>query len=110
PLFRAVCTAARWHAFQGEAGERVMAKMRVKWNLKAWTALRHAPGDMADLDAQASRIAHAAGPGFTRRQARKGTAGPRPRARASVGTTDDKSRRKQADENVLQRALNAGRG
>lgn len=87
-----------------------MAKMRVKWNMKAWTALRHAPGVMADLDARASRIAHAAGPGFTRRQARKGTAGRRPRARASVGTTDYKSRRKQADENVLQRALNAGRG
>ena len=58
-----------------------MAKMRVKWNMKAWTALRNAPGVMADLD-----------------------------ARASVGTTDYKSRRKQADENVLQRALNAGRG
>lgn len=87
-----------------------MAKMRVKWNMKAWTALRNAPGVMADLDARASRIAHAAGPGFTRRQARKGTAGRRPRARASVGTTDYKSRRKQADENVLQRALNAGRG
>src|SRR5690625_7854626 len=65
---------------------------------------------MADLDARASRIAHAAGPGFTLRQARKGTAGPRPRARESVGTTDDKSRRKQAEENVHQRALNADRG
>lgn len=94
-----------------------MAKgTRVKWNLRAWSQLRHAPGVVADLDARASRIAAAAGPGFTRRQASPGdpskTKKPpaRTRARASVGTASWQARMEQSRDNVLQRALNAGRG
>ena len=91
-------------------------KMRVKWNLRGWSDLRHAPGVMSDLDARASRIAAAAGPGFTRRQASPGSpskAKKRPartRARASVGTASWQARIEQSKSNVLQRALNAGRG
>lgn len=87
-----------------------MAKMRVKWNLREWAKLRNSAEVRADLDRRASAIAAAAGEGFTRRQAQPGTKGRSPRARASVGTTDVKSRRKQSQDNVLQRALGAGRG
>lgn len=86
------------------------AKVRVKWNLRNWTKLRNSPEVRADLDARASKIAHAAGEGFTRREARPGSKGRRPRARASVGTNSWESMRRQANDNVLQRALNAGRG
>lgn len=85
-------------------------KVRVKWNLKGFAELRNSPEIRAELDRRASKIAHAAGEGFTRRQAKVGTKGRRRRARASVGTTDAASRRKQSRENVLQRAIDAGRG
>ena len=85
-------------------------KTRIKWNLRGFEQLRHAPGVMSDLDRRASRIAEAAGPGFTRRQASPGTKGRRRRARASVGTSSWASRAEQSRSNVLQRALNAGRG
>lgn len=84
-----------------------MAKnMRIKWHLKNWKALRNSPEVRADLDERASRIAHAAGKGFTRRQAKTG----KNRARASVGTNSWASMKAQSEDNVLQRALNAGRG
>lgn len=85
-------------------------KMRVKWHLRNWTALRNSPEVRADLDERASRVAHAAGKGFTRRQAQPGSKGPRPRARASVGTNSWASMKRQAEDNVLQKALDAGRG
>lgn len=81
-------------------------KMRVKWHLKNWKALRNSPEVRGDLDWRASRIAHAAGEGFTRRQAKVG----KNRARASVGASTFEARKRQAEENVLQRAINAGRG
>lgn len=84
-----------------------MAKnMRVKWHLKNWKALRNSPEVRADLDSRASRIAATAGEGFTRRQAKVG----KNRARASVGTNSWASMKAQSEDNVLQRALNAGRG
>lgn len=88
-----------------------MAK-RVKWkpSNKGFAALRNSREVRADLDRRASLIAEAAGDGFTRRQAQPGTKGRRPRARASVGTNSWSARRRQSESNVLQRALNAGRG
>lgn len=87
-----------------------MAKVKLKLHNKGFTALRNSPEVRGELDRRASKVAHAAGEGFTRRQAQPGTSGRRPRARASVGTTDYESRKRQARDNVLQRALNAGRG
>jgi len=84
-----------------------MAKaIRVKYHIRNWKALRNSPEVRAELDARASRVAHAAGEGFTRRQAEAG----KKRARASVGTNSWAAMRRQSEENVLQRALNAGRG
>ena len=81
-------------------------KIRVKWHLKNWKALRNSPEVMADMDRRASAIAHEAGEGFTRRQAKPG----KNRARASVGTNSWAAMKRQSEDNVLQRALNAGRG
>ena len=86
------------------------AKTKLKLNKKGFAALRNSAEVRADLDARASRIAHEAGKGFTRRAARVGTKGREPRARASVGTNSWASRVRQSRENVLQKALNAGRG
>lgn len=84
-----------------------MAKnVKVTWHLKNWKALRNSPEVLADLDQRASKIAAAAGEGFTRRQAQTGKA----RGRASVGATTAEARLRQSRDNVLQRALNAGRG
>lgn len=89
-----------------------MAKSKIKLKLskRGFAALRNSAEVRAELDRRASRIAHAAGEGFTRRQAQPGTKGRNPRARASVGTNTAESRRRQSRDNVLQRALNAGRG
>lgn len=86
------------------------SKIKLKLNNKGFTALRNSAAVRAELDRRASLIAHAAGTGFTRRQAQPGSKGPRPRARASVGTNSWESMRRQSEDNVLQRALNAGRG
>ena len=85
---------------------------RVKWkpSKKGFAELRNSPVVRAELDRRASRIADAAGKGFTRRQAQPGTKGRAPRARASVGTSTAASRRRQSKDNVLQKAINAGRG
>ena len=84
-----------------------MAKaIRVKYHIRNWKALRNSPEVMADLDRRASAIAHEAGEGFGRRPAKVC----KRRARASVGTNNDKARLAQSKDNVLQRALNAGRG
>ena len=80
-------------------------KIRVKWHLKNWKALRNSPEVRAEMDRRASAIAHEAGEGFTRRRAQPGKS----RARASVGTNSWAAMRRQSEENVLQRALNAGR-
>lgn len=82
------------------------SKVRVKWHIKNWRALRNSAEVRGDLDQRASRIAAAAGDGFTRRQAKVG----KNRARASVGTNSWESMKRQSEDNVLQRALNAGRG
>ena len=86
------------------------SKIKLKLNNRGFTALRNSPGVRAELDRRASLIAHAAGEGFTRRQAKPGSKGRNPRARASVGTNSWESMVAQSKDNVLQRALNAGRG
>lgn len=82
---------------------------KIVLNSKGFAQLLNSPEVMADLNKRGRRIRDAAGEGFELREAKRGTKGRSPRARASVGTTDAKSRRRQSKENVLQRALNAGR-
>jgi hypothetical protein len=77
---------------------------RLKVDRKAVKALLRSPEIRAELRARAGRIAAAAGDGF---EARTSTG--RTRARAVVITTDDVSRRAQAEDRALSKALTAGR-
>lgn len=87
-----------------------MARMTIKWNPAGFAELRNSPEVMGDLDRRALRIARAAGEGFEARLSQRGSSFARaPRARASVGTTDIRSRRRNARDNILMRALDAGR-
>lgn len=87
-----------------------MAKPRIKLNNKGFAELRNSKEVRAELDRIANRVANAAGDGFEARPASPGTKSNRSRARASVGTTNYASRRRQSRDGVLQRALDAGRG
>lgn len=86
-----------------------MASIRLKIRNKGFAELRNSAGVLGDLNRRARRVRESAGEGFEVRPARPGTEGKRPRGRASVGTTNFKSRRAQSKDNILQRALNAGR-
>lgn len=86
-----------------------MASIRLKMNNRAFAELRNSAEVGADLNRRGRRIQSAAGDGFELREARPGTKGGAPRNRVSVGTTTFASRRRQARDNVLQRALGAGR-
>lgn len=81
-----------------------MAKARIKLNNKGFKALRTAPGVKQDLNNRAKRVADAAGPGFEAHEAVG-----RNRARAVVGAYSNTAKRRQSKDNVLQRALSAGR-
>lgn len=83
--------------------------MQVKLNRQGFAELRNSPGVMDDLTDRAYRIGDAAGDGFDVREAVPGTSGRAPRARASVGTTDFDSIRRQAYHHILESALDAGR-
>ena len=77
---------------------------KLKLNNKGFKALRTAPGVKQDLNNRAKRIAEAAGDGFEAHESPG-----KNRARATVGARTAKARRKQSKDNVLQRALSAGR-
>ena len=82
-----------------------MDVIRVKLNREGIRAVQRSAGVQADLRRRASAMANAAGEGFVPDLFVSDI-----RARASVSTTDYKSRRRQAKEHVLERAVNAGRG
>lgn len=77
---------------------------RIKLNNKGFRELRTSPGVKRDLMNRAKRVADAAGEGFEAHESPS-----KNRARATVGTRSSKARRRQSKDNVLQRALNAGR-
>lgn len=77
---------------------------RIKLNNSGFRALRTSPGVKRDLMKRAQRVAEAAGDGFEAHESPSSN-----RARATVGTRTVKARRKQSKDNVLQRALSAGR-
>jgi len=81
-----------------------MAKIRIELNRDGVRQLLQSPEVLGDLKRRAQRIAVVAGPGF---EVRAGN-GPN-RARASVGTTDHASRRAEAENRALTRAIDAGR-
>lgn len=87
-----------------------MARTRIKLNRRGFTQLRNAPGVQADLKRRADRIADAAGEGFRSGTVREGTKGLDNRAHNVVVTETFNGRRRQAKHNVLQSALQWGRG
>ena len=82
----------------------MMAKMTVKLSLKGIRELKYSPPVKAEVIRRAKRIAEAAGPGFVAVLGKS-----RVGARALVWTTDDESRKAEARDKVLTRALDAGR-
>ena len=78
---------------------------KVKLNLPSFRALRTSPEVEADLAERAARIAAAAGEGFVVADGESG----RNRARAAVVAATPGARAKNARENTLLHALDAGR-
>jgi hypothetical protein len=81
-----------------------MALEKLKLNPAGVKELLKSEGVLADLADRADAIAEAAGPGFESDWER----GPN-RARASVRTTDFESRKAEAKDRALTRAIDAGR-
>lgn len=77
---------------------------RIKWNIAGFRALNNERGVMADLIRRAERVAAAAGPGVvvTPRSGKR-------RARVTVSTGTPEAVRRNAREQTLIRALDAGR-
>ena len=78
---------------------------KIKLNNAAFRALRTSEAVQADLAERAKRIAEAAGEGFAVGDGESA----RNRARASVVAVSPAAREKNARENTLLRALDAGR-
>lgn len=79
-------------------------KARIKLKNKGFRELRKHPNVKADLMRRAQKVADAAGDGFEASESPG-----KNRARATVGTRSYSARRRQAKDNVLQRALSAGK-
>lgn len=79
--------------------------MAATYNRKAAAEILKSPAVLADVTARAARVRDAAGPGFEM-SARVG----RNRARASVRADSFSARVRNSRENILIRALEAGRG
>lgn len=78
--------------------------MKVKFKLEAFREIRHAPGVGRDLSGRVSRVAAAAGPGFVGDVVKGKT-----RLRGGVVTGTPEAMRASAKDNVLVKALDAGR-
>ena len=83
--------------------------MRVKLNYKGFVALRNSPEVVSDLTSRAQRIAQTAGDGFVVTEPRynHSISG---RASVRVVTGDAEAMVAQTRDNVLDRAMDAGRG
>jgi hypothetical protein len=86
-------------------------RVRLVWNKNALTSLRTSKVVADDLSKRAERIASAAGDGFVANNpAWTGNEnGKAPRYRTSVAAESFKAKKAQSKDNVLQRAMNAGR-
>ena len=79
--------------------------MATIWNRKAAGEILKSPAVLADVRARADRVAAAAGPGFE-----ASSMIGRNRARASVKADTFSARVRNSRQNILLRALEAGRG
>lgn len=78
--------------------------MRLKFNRRAFREILHSPGVGADLSARTGRVAAAAGPGFV-----GDVVAGKSRLRGGVVTATAAAARASARDNVLVKALDAGR-
>lgn len=79
--------------------------MQTQWNRKAAAEILKSPAVLADVRARAERVRSAAGPGFE-----ASSMVGRNRARASVRADTFSARVRNSRQNILLRALEAGRG
>lgn len=79
--------------------------MQTQWNRKAAAEILKSPAVLADVRRRADRVADAAGPGFE-----ASSMVGRNRARASVRADTFSARVRNSRQNILLRALEAGRG
>lgn len=80
--------------------------VKIKWRRGAFAEVRTLPKTMAEVTSLAEQVGSRAGEGFEVRSATE--TGGRVRGRASVGTTDYVSRRRNAKNNTLIKALGGG--
>lgn len=81
-----------------------MSVDKIKWHMKAFRQLRQERGIVSDLVHRGRAVADAAGAGVEA-TVRTG----RTRGRVSVAAVTDEAKRKNAKENTILRALDAGR-
>lgn len=81
---------------------------RFQWKSNALYEIRRLPGVQAEVERHASRIATAAGAGFSW-SSRQGARRPQGRWRAIVYPDTWAARRRNATQNTLVRALGGGR-
>lgn len=85
-----------------------MAPIRFRWKPNALYEVRRLPGVQGEVERHASRIATAAGSGFSW-SSRQGRKNPQGRWRAIVYPDTWAARRRNARDNTLVRALGGGR-
>lgn len=81
----------------------VKTQVKMKWKRKAFPEIRTMPGVMKELTSLASRMASAAGPGYTAKPAE--ATGGRIRGRSAVVTTTSRAIRDNATRHTLSRVV-----
>ena len=81
-------------------------RVKLRWNMPGFRALRTSPKMLQNLQKRAERIADKAGPGFM--AAPVGVTGGRGRGRAAVVAATRNANRKNAKDHTLVKNLDAG--
>ncbi len=81
-------------------------RVKLRWNMPGFRALRTSPKMLQNLQKRAERIADKAGPGFV--VAPVGVTGGRGRGRAAVVAAARNANRKNAKDHTLVKNLDAG--
>lgn len=81
-------------------------RVKLRWNMPGFRALRTSPKMLQNLQGRAERIADKAGPGFVAAPA--GVTGGRGRGRVAVVAATRNANRKNAKDHTLVKNLDAG--
>ncbi|WP_194838239.1 hypothetical protein [Nocardia sp. XZ_19_369] len=85
-----------------------MPKPKIQWTPDGFYNLRRASGVVRDVEARGRRVKAAAGEGFEM-TSRQGARHPQGRWRVTISPRTIKAARRNAKDNTLVKALNAGR-